>query len=223
MRVLCETVAMISRSSVASFALVLVSCAGAADTPKAPEALESPAPTQTMDAGAIALCKSEVIALPPEFAKGLPEGQETIWFAPGMFQAQANDYFTYQFVLRFDAPQEIATANLQAVLLGYYEGLMTAVAAGKGRKHAAGATVVEVQPSAKAFASKSCGTEACPDSVQFFEASIATIDEFVTGESLALHVVLAVTPNRVAAHVVPKHSWNAAQPSLSLPCLVTAP
>lgn len=214
---------MIRRRCVASFALVLLSCAGSADTPKAPEVSGATPPTQTVDAGTTALCKSEVIALPPEFAPGLPTGQETIWFAPGMFQPEANDYFMYQFVLRFDAPQEIATANLQAVLLGYYEGLMTAVAEGKNREHAAGATVVEVHASANTFASMLCGTSACPESVQFFEASIVTIDEFVTGEPLSLHVVLAVTPNMVAAHVVPKGAWNAARATLSLPCLVSRP
>ncbi len=176
----------------------------------------------SIDAG-VPSCKSEVIPLPPDFAPTLPPGTETLWFAPGMFDSSAHDYFTYQFVLNFDAAQDVTSAKLERVLLDYYAGLMTSVAKGKKRLHAAGATAVEVQPSQSPHEAFSCGMIECPASVKFFDASIRTVDEFVTGETLELRVLMAVSPTMVAAHVSPSKNWDRTNPVLTLPCSLTAP
>jgi hypothetical protein len=207
---------------ICGFSVALASCAGSADIPQEP--VVDPAPLVVpIDAGALKACKSEVIPLPSDFAPTLPPGSETLWFAPGMFDPSANDYFTYQFVLGFETPQEVTVQRLEVILLDYYAGLMSSVAEAKQREHAAGATSVLVQPSATDYATFRCGTRECLDSVKFFEASLTTVDEFATGQALHLKVVMAVTPDQIAAHVVPDERWNAASPELSLPCAVTAP
>ena len=48
----------------------------------------------------------ERIELPPAFAPTLPPGVETLWFAPGMFDPAAADYFTYVFSLDWNEPLE---------------------------------------------------------------------------------------------------------------------
>jgi hypothetical protein len=68
--------------------------------------------------------KKEVIALPPDFAPELDwKGQECLRFSPGMFKADAPDFFSYTFSLVLDE----SVSDLEDDLIEYYSGLTRAV------------------------------------------------------------------------------------------------
>jgi hypothetical protein len=74
----------------------------------------------------------ERIELPPGFAPNLGwKGVEQIRFAPGMFQAEAKDFFTYVLVFLLEPKAETSEAILKRELLTYYKGLSEAVMNGK--------------------------------------------------------------------------------------------
>ena len=66
----------------------------------------------------------ERIKLPPTFAPKLGlKGIEEILFAPGMFKAEAKDFFTYVFLFALERKPELTPAVLRKELLVYYAGL----------------------------------------------------------------------------------------------------
>lgn len=76
--------------------------------------------------------RGERIALPPGFAPDLGwTGVEEIRFAPGMFEAEAPDFFSYILVFHLAPESDVSEAGLKRELLVYYRGLSTAVMAGK--------------------------------------------------------------------------------------------
>lgn len=58
----------------------------------------------------------------------MPAGDEVLWFAPGMFDPQAADYFTYAFSITWSDTAAMDRPRLTEVLWAYYDGLMHAVA-----------------------------------------------------------------------------------------------
>ncbi len=83
----------------------------------------------------------ERIELPPPFAPTLPKGVETLWFAPGMFDPNADDYFTYAFSLDWDGELAPEPAAVEAWLTDYFRGLMSAVAKARDAEPVRPATV----------------------------------------------------------------------------------
>ena len=73
--------------------------------------------------------RDEIIDLPPDFAPGLPSGSELLFFAPGMFEEGAEDYWSYVFLMAIDEPVPDAE-RLCEILELYYNGLIAAVAEG---------------------------------------------------------------------------------------------
>ena len=73
----------------------------------------------------------EVITLPPGFAPNMStKGVEDIRFAPGMFKADAEDFFSYIFVITSTTGQQFDTAFIRSELLLYYQGLAKTVSKG---------------------------------------------------------------------------------------------
>lgn len=70
---------------------------------------------------------SEHLPLPPGFAPGMPAGDEMLLFAPGMFSAGAEDYWSYAFVMRIDEGY-LDEERLTDIFEQYYDGLISAVA-----------------------------------------------------------------------------------------------
>jgi hypothetical protein len=71
--------------------------------------------------------------LPPGFAPGITyKGAEELRFAPGMFQKDSANYFTYVFVAELDSVSAVSKADIRDYLLKYYKGLCYGVA--KDRK-----------------------------------------------------------------------------------------
>ena len=68
--------------------------------------------------------KEEVITLPPDFAPKMSwQGQEILKFSPGMFKAEAEDFFSYVFLLQLSQGEP----DWEKQLLSYYSGLAKAV------------------------------------------------------------------------------------------------
>ena len=123
-----------------SLALLLACRPDEAPNPPPPREAPDAAPTEpepkaetdaTPSCAALPEWRYERIELPPEFAPSLPAGSETLWFAPGMFKPDAEDYFTYAFSLDWNEPIEPTATALEPMLVDYYRGLMAAVAGGE--------------------------------------------------------------------------------------------
>lgn len=77
--------------------------------------------------------KGERIPLPPGFARDLGwTGVEEIRFAPGMFQPDEPDFFSYILVFALQPDSDISEKGLKQELLTYYQGLSEAVMSNAG-------------------------------------------------------------------------------------------
>lgn len=77
--------------------------------------------------------QGEAIQLPPSFAPKMTwKGLEEVRFAPGMFDPNKDDFFSYVFVFYLPSQDEPDQKALQRELLTYYRGLATAVSRRKG-------------------------------------------------------------------------------------------
>ena len=75
----------------------------------------------------------ERFALPPAFAPAITyKGAEELRFAPGMFNKDSANYFTYAFVVQLDNVSSISLNEIRDYLLNYYKGLCAITA--KDRK-----------------------------------------------------------------------------------------
>jgi hypothetical protein len=74
--------------------------------------------------------RSERIVLPPEFAPSMPPGEEILLFAPGMFEATADDFWSYAFLMQIEETG-LNVQRLTQIFEAYYDGLLVAV--GEGR------------------------------------------------------------------------------------------
>jgi hypothetical protein len=74
----------------------------------------------------------ETIALPPAFAPDMKwKGTEELRFAPGMFKADAPDFFSYALLFWLPGDAEVDAKTMERELLAYYRGLAAAVLKGK--------------------------------------------------------------------------------------------
>lgn len=148
--------------------------------------------------------RPERIPLPPAFAPSLPSGSELLWFAPGMFDRDADDYFSYVFELALEDPPPTEPAEMRSLLHAYYVGLMTAVAEGAGRT--AGDVQVEV-------------VSAKPGQ---YIATIDMTDEFNEGLPVSVELALERTDSCLIAVVTPSQSSGVqdalARSRTCLPC-----
>lgn len=151
-----------TRAALLSLALVASAACGATHPEPSPEPI------------ALEAWRAERIELPPAFAPGLPTGEELLLFAPGMFDADSPEYWSYVFVVRVDEPV-FEGARLGAFLEDYYDGLVSAVAADAGER---GAHV----PDDPARVQLTRGDEGR------YRAVIDLIDAFVTMEPVTLHL-----------------------------------
>lgn len=76
--------------------------------------------------------QGETITLPPGFARDMAiKGVEVIRFAPGMFNPQSEDFFSYALVFWLPDSKPLTQKQLHDEFLKYYRGLATAVARGR--------------------------------------------------------------------------------------------
>ncbi len=76
--------------------------------------------------------RGETIKLPAPFAKDMKlTGFEVIRFAPGMFNVEKDDFFSYVFYMAVSDDQKFDKATIESEMLAYYRGLAKAVSADK--------------------------------------------------------------------------------------------
>lgn len=77
----------------------------------------------------------ETIELPPKFAPDMTwKGAEELRFAPGMFKADAADFFAYALLFWLPDDQKVDPKTMEKELLAYYRGLAKAVLENKKQK-----------------------------------------------------------------------------------------
>jgi len=87
----------------------------------------------------------ESISLPPGFAPELGwKGVEEIRFAPGMFDAGAEMFFTYVLVFLLEEGADVGEEGLERELLEYYRGLARSVMGARGMEVDAGGFELEL-------------------------------------------------------------------------------
>lgn len=115
----------------------------------------------------------EHIQLPPSFAATLPAGDEFLLFAPGMFDSEAEDFWSYVFVMQFEQ-DDLGEEDIDQLFELYYDGLILAVADGRD----VGSTPADVNVTRTGAGA--------------FEASVYLIDVFTTMEAVELRLLIQV-------------------------------
>jgi len=130
--------------------------------------------------------KGERIELPPRFAPAMTlKGIEEIRFAPGMFDAKSDAFFTYAFVFSVPKEQELTPELIQKELLAYYRGLAEAVSKGKGRPVDGGKFTFAMLPAKDATTTP----EKIPSSTKVvqYTGELNWIEPFATAQPQVLH------------------------------------
>lgn len=120
---------------------------------------------------------AETIPFPLGFAPGLPySGLEELRFAPGMFKAESEDFWTYAFVWWLEGDVRFDARTLNSDLVKYYEGLSLAVE-GEGFDPEKAAAVATLAPSRRVSATES-----------EWAGALSTHDAFATHARVELHL-----------------------------------
>lgn len=172
---------------------LLTSCQSKYET----EDTQSPPPVEEAVPVDLSAWTSEHIPLPPGFAPSLPAGDELLLFAPGMFDAGSEDFWSYVFLIELDAPMA-DTGHLQSFLELYYDGLITAVGSGEGM----------TPPETPATVYATSNHESLEHAVFGFEIDL--VDTFVTQEPLHLFMsVVEESPTRFRFQASPQPRTHA--------------
>jgi len=119
--------------------------------------------------------KYERLAFPLSFAPDIAyKGYEELRFAPGMFNAKSDTYFTYIFAMNLADLHQIDATFLKNLLTKYYRGLCQTVWGEDKPKPDFSSITVDI---------KASGSQ---DKMNHFEATIHMIDAFVTRKPLRL-------------------------------------
>ena len=130
--------------------------------------------------------KGERITLPPSFAPEMElKGIEVIRFAPGMFDAKSDSFFSYAFVFSVSGDQKLTQEVIRKETLTYYRGLSKNVLKGKG---------VEVDTAKFTFAlEKAKAVKEVPESVTKpetitqYSGKLEWVEPFATAKAQTLH------------------------------------
>ena len=138
--------------------------------------------------------RGETISLPPSFAPDMKlKGIEVIRFAPGMFDAKADSFFSYVFVFQVGPEQKLTQKVLRQEVLVYYRGLAVAVL--KNRK-------VDFDP--KSFTLKleeaKATAAARPANAKTYKGDLKWLEPFVTRKPQTLHLELKAWQDAKSKH-----------------------
>lgn len=130
--------------------------------------------------------KGERITLPPSFAPEMElKGIEVIRFAPGMFDAKSDSFFSYAFVFSVSADQKLTQEVIQKETLTYYRGLSKNVLKGKGVEVDASKFTFTLE---KAKAVKEAPESvAKPETVTQYSGKLDWVEPFATAKAQTLH------------------------------------
>jgi len=141
----------------------------------------------------------ERIEFPLPFAPSIKyEGFEELRFAPGMFNAKSDTYFTYLFAVKIADRVSVDAAMLKLFLETYYRGLCKTVA--EGTEFAIDEAKIAAVVAEDHFEAPNA---------RHFHATLNSFDPFVTGQPLKLHLEMIVftagpADHRICAAVSPK-------------------
>lgn len=141
----------------------------------------------------------ERIDFPLPFAKDVASrGFEELRFAPGMYDAKSETYFTYVFAMKIEDEATVDAAYLDTMLERYYRGLCAAVAKDK-----------DFEIDAKKISAEVAEEHFEAPRSRHFRAKLQSYDPFVTGKPLTLHLEILVvqqspSDHRLFAAVAPK-------------------
>jgi hypothetical protein len=126
----------------------------------------------------------ETIPLPPQFAPDMKwKGTEELRFAPGMFKADAADFFSYALLFWLPDDQKIDTQSMEKELLAYYRGLAKAVLESK-KKEVDVSTFTLTVKDVKEKPGKRAGGE----EVTAYVAELKWTEPFATGKPQTLRL-----------------------------------
>jgi hypothetical protein len=115
------------------------------------------------------------------------KGTEELRFAPGMFKANAPDFFSYALLFRLDDDAEIDAKTMERELLAYYRGLAVAVLKSKKK-----------EVDAKAFSLTITAATQQPDkpgeAVAAYVGELKWTEPFATGKPQTLHLEIQSWP-----------------------------
>ena len=120
--------------------------------------------------------RSEHITLPPEFAPSMPAGEELLLFAPGMFDQNSEDFWSYVFLMQIEWSNVDAT-RMTTLFEAYFDGLLLAVAKDRGEDIGTNPAHVNVQQL----------------DAQHYSLEVLLVDSFVTLETIKLHILVETT------------------------------
>ncbi|MEE9392097.1 MAG: hypothetical protein V3W41_06300 [Planctomycetota bacterium] len=115
----------------------------------------------------------EVIKLPPGFAPKMPKGRETLLFAPGWRKPDAEDFWSYVFLMEIEE-SDLDSKRLKEIFELYFDGLIGAVGQGKAFDLPADPADVLIRRNDGAH----------------YSGLVKTYDAFGSGDELRLHVVV---------------------------------
>jgi hypothetical protein len=138
----------------------------------------------------------ETIALPPAFAPDMTwKGTEELRFAPGMFKADAADFFSYALLFWLPDDAKVDPKTMEKELLAYYRGLAAAVL--KSKKQ---------DVDAKDFTLTITGARDKPDKwpggepVAGYVGELKWTEPFATGKPQALRLEIHTWPSEKHKH-----------------------
>ena len=130
--------------------------------------------------------KGERITLPPAFAPAMKlRGIEEIRFAPGMFQAQADSFFSYAFVFLVTKDLDLTQEVIQREILVYYRGLAESVLKSKGRAVDSDKFTFKLERAKEVAGAPEQLPASTP--VTQYTGELDWVEPFVTGKSQVLH------------------------------------
>ncbi len=158
-------------SAVATLASLWLGLVAGSCAARSPEEVEQAPPVAEVS---LEGWSSERIPLPPGFAPGLPSGDEVLLFAPGMFDAEAEDFWSYAFLMRLEETG-LDAERLTDLFEQYYDGLLASVAQGRD---------VTLEDAAQ--------VELFSVGADHYEAHVTLVDAFVTMEPVWLDARIRV-------------------------------
>ncbi|GAA4889331.1 hypothetical protein [Ferrimonas pelagia] len=119
--------------------------------------------------------RGERILLPPEFAPQMSfSGVEELRFAPGMYDAEAEDFFSYLFVFELESSDRLTAEKVEQLLLQYYRGLCRTVAQDNDSQCLPEQVILELTPMLGGY-----------------QAQLDWIEPFITGKPQRLYLELS--------------------------------
>lgn len=135
----------------------------------------------------------ETIELPPKFAPDMTwKGTEELRFAPGMFKADAADFFSYALLFWLPDDQKNDPKTVEKELLAYYRGLAKAVLDGKKQKADTGEFTLTVKD-----AKEKTGKRAGGETYSAYVGELKWVEPFATGKPQTLRLEI--------------HTWHSAK------------